>query len=82
MTVHVVTITPQTVYAGTVTPKTSLTIGQAANSSSEMRVLPDASVPNSANRPSIKEYLEAEYTAGFKLVHMSNTLIITDDNVA
>ncbi len=58
----------------------STTVGQIARGSRhEHRVIPDASVPNSANWPTVKRYLELEAAQDFVLNHMDQTNIITYD---
>jgi hypothetical protein len=46
--------------------------------STEFRILPDASIPNSAGYPTIKAYLEAENSGGFKFKHIDQTYVITE----
>lgn len=46
--------------------------------STEMRVMVDSGIPNTANNPSIKTYLELEAAGGFKFKHMDQTFIITE----
>jgi hypothetical protein len=58
---------------------TPLTIKEQAESTLEWRVVPDASIPNSAGWPKVKAYLEAEATATFKFVHMDQTFLITQN---
>ncbi len=49
-----------------------------ATSSVEMRVRPDvAHAPNTANWPTIKDYLIAEDGSGYTLRHMDNVYIVT-----
>jgi hypothetical protein len=78
MAVHVarigmVHVTP----TGAVKTHANMTIGEAARSSSEIRVLPNPSIPNSVGYPTIEDYLTAEDTAGFSLRHLDQTFIIT-----
>lgn len=43
----------------------------------EQRIIPDTSVPNSANYPTISDYLTAEATSGFQPVQVGQTFIVT-----
>ena len=43
----------------------------------EHRIIVDSDVDSSANNPTIKAYLVLEDTAGFKLVHMDQYIIVT-----
>lgn len=45
--------------------------------STEHRVQPDATIPNSAGYPTIPAYITAEVAAGFRLAHMDQTYIVT-----
>lgn len=65
--------------SGNIISGTDYTISQRLTSNSEMRVLPDASIASSAGYPTIKAYLEAEETAGFRLGVINQTMIITYD---
>jgi len=55
----------------------SVSITRARDFSTEHRILPDVAIPNSANYPTIKAYLEAEAGGGFKFAHMDQTYVIT-----
>lgn len=77
MAIHVVYVRQMQVVNGQVIDKEDATIAQMTKASMEMRVVPDSDAPNSANRPSIKDYLVAEDSGGFELVHMDNTIIVT-----
>lgn len=77
MAIHVVYVRQTQVNNGQVVDKTNATINQVMKSSMEMRIVPDATVPNSAGSPSIKDYLIAEDGDGFNLSHMDNTIIVT-----
>jgi hypothetical protein len=59
---------------GNVVDKNNTTIGVMTKSSSEIRV-------DVAGFPTIEAYLTAEYTGGFRLIHMDQTYIITDDTL-
>ena len=53
------------------------TIKARITANEEIRVLPDASIPNTVNTPTIEDYLAAEDAANFKFVHMDQTYLIT-----
>jgi hypothetical protein len=55
----------------------STSISQLSYTRMETLVIPDSSVPNTTGYPTIKEYLEREATDGFKLNHLSQTMVIT-----
>lgn len=55
------------------------TIGQACLGSSELRILPDAALPNTANYPTLARYLALEDADGFTLQHLDQTHVITYD---
>lgn len=65
--------------SGEVFSKDNADIKKMLNSSAELRVIPDSSVPNSSDAPDIKTYLELEEASGFKLGHIDNTIIVTYD---
>lgn len=78
--IHVATIKFYTVDSvGNIVDKNSetTTLGSVMHSSTEPRIMQDSSIPNSTNYPTIKRYLELEDAAGFKLVHLSNTMVVT-----
>jgi len=77
MAVHVVYVRPMQVVNDVVIDKTDATIAQMTKASMEMRIMPDSDVASSATSPSIKSYLVAEDAAGFELVFMDNTIIVT-----
>lgn len=79
--VHVVYVALRDVNsAGTVVSKDSgASISSILNSSKEHRIIPSSSVPNSSGNRTIESYLQAEYASGFKLVHIDQTMIITDN---
>ena len=54
-----------------------MTIGEAATSSSEQRVLVDADLPNTAGFPTVVTYLTLEDADGFTLNHLDQTYVIT-----
>ncbi len=76
-TVHVVTIGIKRMGAdGTALGAGSL-ISEHATSSSEMRIFPNAGVPNSANYPTIDAFLQLEADQDFEPKVVTNTLIVT-----
>jgi hypothetical protein len=77
MAIHVVFTRPMQVLNGQVIDKNNATNAEVMKADMDMRVMPDTDSPNSADSPSIKDYLVAEDTAGFIIVHMDNTMIVT-----
>jgi hypothetical protein len=55
----------------------NLSIKKVINFSTEHRVVADSSIPNTANNPSIKTYLELEAGDDFEPVQIFQSLIIT-----
>lgn len=53
------------------------TIGDHLAGSHDHRVIPDANVPNSANHPTVKAYLEAEAGDDYVLEYQDQNTIIT-----
>lgn len=51
------------------------------NFQKQHRVIVDASIPNTASQPTIKDYIEAEYADGYCLVYMDQYMIITSDGI-
>ena len=51
------------------------------NFQKQHRVIVDASIPNTASQPTIKDYIEAEYADNFYLVHMDQFIIVTADGI-
>jgi len=66
---------------GQAKPHVDMTIGEAATSSSELRVLVDTSNANTAGSPTASTYLALEDTAGFSLLHFDQTYVITTDGL-
>jgi len=54
-----------------------ITTNDTLKYSEDFRLTADPTIPNTANYPFIKDYLELEATAGFSLAHMDQTFIIT-----
>ena len=79
MTIHTAKIGLVNVDAtGNIVLKSSSTIAQIATSSTEHRILTDLThAPNSANHPTLESYLTLEASAGFGLVHLDQTYVIT-----
>lgn len=65
------------VSGNTVINKNTATIAQVLNTSTELRIVEDASIPNSANNPTIKTYIELEADDDFVVYHLDNTMIVT-----
>lgn len=77
-TIHVARIALMPVNSvGTVINKNSSTVGQVMQSSTEERVMVDTLIPNTANNPTPKTYLELEAGDDFILNHIDQTYIIT-----
>jgi len=82
MAVHTVYLKPQNVdQSGNIVDKNdpATTIGQVMRSNTEMRVMSNQDVANSLNNPTIEQYLKAESDIGFKLVQITNTMIVTQN---
>lgn len=78
MAVHVVNVgLVQVTPTGEVKRKDSMTIGESVQASTETRVLPNDSVPNSQGYPTIEQYLTSEDGDGFQLRHMDQYFIVT-----
>ena len=58
---------------------TNVTINQMKNTEQRHLVIPDAGIPNSANSPTVKAYLELEATSDYILGHMDQYTIVTYD---
>ena len=54
-------------------------IAAMTNTSSNILVIPDATIPNSAGYPNVKTYLEAETADGYEFKHMDQSFIITSN---
>ena len=74
--VQFVAVNPQT---GQVVSKDdpNTTISDVLHTAHDHRIISDSSVPSSSGSPTIKNYLLAEAAAGYKLVYMDQTKIIT-----
>lgn len=75
---HVVRVALVNVLAdGSVKTTNEMTISQKIKANTEVRVRPDAAIPNSADYPKIEDYITAEAAAGFRLVHLDQSFIVT-----
>ena len=52
-------------------------IAEALHSSMDHLLIPDATIPNSAGYPTIKDYLNAEALDGYEFRHLDQTFVIT-----
>lgn len=80
MAIHTVYVKPQNVDTmGGIVDKNdpATTIAQVMRSNTEMRIISDPLIPNSAGSPKIEQYLSLEDSDGFKVVSMTNTTIVT-----
>lgn len=78
--IHFVYVSPRSVdYAGNILRKDdpSVTINQQLRSELSHRVVPDVNVPNSANYPDVKTYLQAEALDNYVVYHMDQNTIVT-----
>lgn len=53
------------------------TIRQHLECSTEHRVIADSAIPNTANNPTVKAYLEAEASDNYVLEHIDQNTIVT-----
>ena len=51
----------------------------ARNFSTEFRVAPDSTIPNTTGYPTLQAYLTLEAAGGFKFKHVDQTYIITEN---
>ena len=77
MAIHVANFVQRPVLAGVVLDPETITIRQKMDATTETRVQEDSGIPNSADFPTLKEYLTLEEAAGFLLQHLDQTYIIT-----
>lgn len=56
---------------------TNKSLKEALNFTTEHRIIPDASIPNSANYPTIQQYLTLEAASGFQPVQVAQYFVIT-----
>jgi hypothetical protein len=78
--VHVASLSLMNISAdGTIYQRGSsnISIKKAINFSTEHRVVVDSSIPNTANNPDIKTYLELEANDDFEPVQIFQSIIIT-----
>ena len=82
MAIHTVYVKPTLIdFNGNVVDKDDpqTTIQQVVDAEeTQIRVIPDASVPNSMNWPTIKQYLAMENSSGFFPKTVSATVIVTE----
>lgn len=55
----------------------SESIGQNLRFTNEHRILPVASIPNSANYPDVRTYLDLEAASGFQPVQIAQGFVLT-----
>lgn len=55
-------------------------VNDRLNTYTELRVIDDPSIPNTAGSPTIEDYLTLEDGSGMILKHMDQTYIITQDS--
>jgi len=83
MAVHTVYVKPTLIDSnGNIVDKDGpqTTIQQVAQAmATEIRVIPDSSIPSSLNWPTIEQYLQLEDAAGFSPRTVTATLIVTEN---
>lgn len=62
---------------GAVVDQTTSTIAQNLQTRTELRIIADASNSNTADNPTIQNYIAAEAADDYVVGHLSNTMIIT-----
>jgi hypothetical protein len=78
MQVHVVNIAPVNVHPLTgARVNKSQSINDVIMTDTAMRIIPNAAVPNSANYPTLEQYLTLEAAGNYKLQHLDQTTVIT-----
>ncbi len=76
--IHIATIVMKPVnQAGQVVNRQQASCAEMLRVTSEMRILEDATIPNTADFPTVKAYLEAEAGDDYVLNHMDQSQIIT-----
>lgn len=78
MAVHVAYVTPTPVVNGTPIDKLTATIKEMMVADTEMRMVPDDDIPNTTDKPTVKDYIEAENAAGFSVKSVTNTMVVTE----
>lgn len=53
------------------------TIYEMATTNSEHRIIVDAGIPNTANNPTVKAYLELEASSNYVLQYMDQNTVVT-----
>lgn len=80
MAVHVARIHLMQVNStGGIVDKNNTSIDGMLRTSTEHRVVADATIPNTAGNPTVKTYLELEEAGGFRMVYMDQNTIVTYD---
>lgn len=59
-------------------PSTTINMMKGSTSMAQL-VIPDTDYPNTAGYPTVKAYLTLEASGGFKLRHLDQSFIITDN---
>ncbi|MBD3407200.1 MAG: hypothetical protein GF411_13860 [Candidatus Lokiarchaeota archaeon] len=78
MAVHVAYVTPTPVINGVPIDKSTATIKEMMVADTEMRMVPDDDIPNTASKPTVKDYIEAENGDGYSVKSLTNTMVITE----
>lgn len=78
--VHVVYVSPTSAVDDTPINKNNVSINEMLTADTEMRIVPNDNVPNSADSPTIESYMTLENADGFALKSMTNTMIITENS--
>ena len=80
MAVHIAKLTlAHVTTAGEVKQRTSMTLGEAMTADLQQRIIPSADLPNTADSPTLEDYLDLEDAGGFNLIHLDQTYVITSD---
>lgn len=78
MAIHVANIgLTQVTPSGTVKSRANMTIKEAITASTEHRIIPNPSIPNTSGSPTIADYIVLEEAAGFGLAHIDQYFVIT-----
>lgn len=72
----------QVLATGAIKTDNAMSIGEKITANTEVRVRPKSTVPNSADYPTIEDYIEAEGADGFVLVHLDQTYIVTHSSAS
>ena len=71
---------PVSAMTGKTVNKNTATIQQMLTTSTEPRVMQDPQIPNTANNPTIKDYIMLEAASGYIATFVSQNMIITYDH--